>query len=564
MAKGTVDFGSVIQKTDPHTLGVGSSTYGANPLTSDAQREAEQNLDARFIRLPVGFRNGRVTTSAAGTDGSLDIPALVKLYRSWGYRVIAVCGGRTQDRDIQKGDAARIAQALGFDGVDYTPPNEPDNRGNWTVDSRGNAGEWGGEYSVTDTAKMVLDDLRTVKGDAKIWGPVWVDERRGDTQRYIDIMGAERLAGVDFHRYGAGMGAGPDQKSTDEYFRETKSKFGEMIANCRRDLRDRGLDAPYGNVNLDEMNFRWIFEDDQRFFQAINTVWMTSALGHVLSNGGKAMPYATQNGALGVMVEQYNNDRGRTPSSPMPAYWAIAAFTGGKIWPHYKDAFLRAETDDERVEVFAVNNEAGGYNLVIVNKKENESSSLNLALTNVAAGSMTVYQSFKDAPFDQPRKTVEKQAYGGNISLSLPACTITIVVLSPEGAVATPVAAATAVAAVAAVKPQDAWKIDVGAAGSEGLVTGADGANAGTTQAPEGFSETVFDTERWGPQKWSIPVTPGTYDVSLAFSERFKGAQVDGGRVFSVKVRARPSRALMCSRSQAVWARRWCSSALSP
>lgn len=528
MATGSVNFGVVVQQTDPHTLGVGSSTYGANPLSSDAQRDAERNLDARFIRVPVGFRNNRVTTSAAGTDGSLDMPALVNLYRSWGYRVIAVCGGRTNDRDIQPGDATRIAQALGFDNIDYTPPNEPDNMGNWTVENVG-----GGQYSVTRTAMMVHDELRALNPNVKIWGPVWVDERRGETQRYIDIMG-NRLAGVDFHRYGAGMGAGPNQKSTESYFTETRDKFGTMIANCRQDLRARGLDAPYGNVNLDEINFRWIFENDPRFFQAVNTVWMTSALGHVLVNGGRVMPYATQNGALGVMVERWNNDQGRPASSPMPAYWAIAAFTGGRIWSHYKDAFVQAETDDRNVEVFAVNNEAGGYNLVIVNKKENQNSTLTLSLNGIAPGNHTVYQSVKDAPYDQPRRIVEAQPYTNSLNLQLPACTITVVVLDPEGAVEPE----------PLPEPKKEWTIDVGAskpasgwAAAGSLVAGGtDGTNRGTTQDTGDIPEKVFDSERWGPQVWTIPVKQGDYTVSLLFSERFAGAQSVGGRVFNIDV----------------------------
>lgn len=540
MANGHVDFGAVKQRTDPHCLGVGSSTYGANPLSSDAQAQAEQDLDARFIRLPVGYRNGRVTTSAAGTSGDLDMPRLVDLYRSWGYRVIAVCGGRTNDRDIQQGDAQRIVEALGFDMIDYTPPNEPDNRGNWTVESVGHAGEWGGQYSITDTAKMVLDDIRRVKGDAKIWGPVWVDERVGETRRYIDIMGPERLAGVDFHRYGAGMNAGPNQKSTQSYFDETGPRFGGMIANVRKDLADRGIGAVYGNVNLDEMNFRWIFENDQRFFQGINTVWMTSALGHVLVNGGKAMPYATQNGALGVMVEQWNNDQGRPASSPMPAYWAIAAFTGAHIWPHYADAFFEASTDDRGVEVFAVNNEAGGYNLVIVNKKEWDDSRLTLDLANVAGGGMTVHQTRKNNPYDRPVVVREGERYGNRIDLTLPACTVTVVVLDPDGATPEPEPGP---GPGVVVEPRGEWFIDVGASAAAGawvddggLVDGGTvGSNPGSTDSGE-TPEFVFDTERWGPQTWTIPVVPGDYDVALLFSERFPGAQAVGGRLFNVDV----------------------------
>ena len=43
--------------------------------------------------------------------------------------MVAVIGGRTNDVDVQPGDATKIMKALGFDGIEYTAPNEPGNQG---------------------------------------------------------------------------------------------------------------------------------------------------------------------------------------------------------------------------------------------------------------------------------------------------------------------------------------------------------------------------------------------------------------------------------------------------
>ena len=77
-ATASVDLTKVAARTDPFAIGVGSSTYGANPLSSPAQADAERRLDARTVRIPVGYRNGKVTSSAAGSGGTLDVPALVR------------------------------------------------------------------------------------------------------------------------------------------------------------------------------------------------------------------------------------------------------------------------------------------------------------------------------------------------------------------------------------------------------------------------------------------------------------------------------------------------------
>ena len=420
----TVDFGAVVQRTDPSALGFGSSTYGATPLSSTVQNDAERRLDARSVRLPVGFRNGKVTTSAAGTSGSLDVPALVQRYRSWGYRVLVVIGGRTNDTDIAAGDATQIIRALGVrPDIDYSAPNEPNNRGQSIQDQIANA-------------RMIVREGKAIDPAFKIWGPVWTHYDRNTMKTFAAGMGAD-LGGIDYHHYAMGS----TSASTADALRDTV-QYGQGITEVKADLAGLGLNKP---VNIDELNFSWRYQDgtpggNNRFFTAVNTVWMTSALGHILKAGGRGMPYASQNGPLGIMVEGGNlNPDNRPASSPMPAYWGIAAWTGGQVWPHYKDTVYNATSSDPTGEVFAVNNEAGGYNVIAINKSEADSKRLSLALRNLPNGSFTAYQSNPAAPYDQPVRIAEgAYSSAAATALTLPRMSVTVVVVKPGTATTSP------------------------------------------------------------------------------------------------------------------------------
>jgi hypothetical protein len=58
-----------------------------------------------------------------------------------------------------------------------------------------------------------------------------------------------------------------------------------------------------------------------------------------------------------------------------------------------------------------------------------------------------------------------------------------------------------------------------------------------TSMTPN-IPEKIFQSERWanGSMEWSFPVTPGTYQVNLYFSEIFKKTMSVGARVFDVNV----------------------------
>jgi hypothetical protein len=520
LSSATVDLGSVVQRTDPYAIGVVSSTYGATPLSSATQAAIEEKLDARYVRVPVGFRDGRVTTSAAGAGTSLDVAALVRWYRSKGFRVIAVIGGRTNDVDVQAGDATRIVRALGTDGVVYSTPNEPTNQG-WNLDQQLRA------------AQMIVAEGRAVVPGFTLWGPTWSHYSRGTFQEFARRMGSS-LGGIDYHHYAMGersLSTAASLAATPDYGRE--------VREVRGDLRALGLPE---RVSIDELNYSWRFQDgtgssgeNTRFFTAVNTVWMASALGHLLVNGGSGAVYATQNGPLGVTVQAGARDQGRPAGSPMPAFWGIAAWTGAKTFSHFEDdVYAVGGQNTPAVETFAVANEAGGVNLVLVNKSENTAVTHQVTLPG-AAGRFTAHQTDPAKPYEAPGVPARDVSFDGSVSLTLPAMTVTTVVLTlgrfTSSTPALP-AGPTRVADVAAGGPVAGWTAPTG------LVTGGGTiAKAGTVSGlPAGVPAAVFDREHYGDQRWRIKVPAGRYDVELLFAEKWSAITGAGQRTFSVRL----------------------------
>lgn len=338
--------------------------------------------------------------------------------------------------------------------LDYSGPNEPWNDGATTA-------------QVIARGIQIYDDIQAALPGTKVWGPVsaWYD--RGALTAYMDSLGAGRLAGVDYHNYAMGM----SYLTTADAMQQTKS-YTQEINQLRLDAQARGVLA---EINVDELNFSWRVNDgtpvseggfvspasgeliNGRFFTSINTVWMASAIGNILSSGGRAMPYATQNQALGIMVQNdYTGNTAHHPlaggvqrpnSSPMPAYWGIAMWTGGGMpdlstapsaqvrnFPHFGDAFYRVTmSQDPLIDIFAVSNEAGGANVVLINRSMTSSISYRLSLVGASYTRGQAWQTSSGAyPAMYVSPTVVRDASltSNQLDISLPACTVTTIVLS--------------------------------------------------------------------------------------------------------------------------------------
>ena len=416
-----VNFSSVVMTTDPSWLGACSSTYGANPTTSQAQADMERALDARYMRIPVRWNGSAVVSSALGS-GFTNIPGLVNLYRSWGYRCLIVIAGRTDDfNGYVAGDATQIVNMLGTNGIDYSSSNEPDNKGI-------------SEAATLAQSIQIYDDIQAAAPGTKVWGPVYASYQRTKNKNWAQGMGASRFAGIDYHRYEMGL-----TSETTAVALANTPRWGTDVVETKSDLATLGLP---GIVNCDEINFSWRYADgtppdgnNTRFFTAVNTVFLASAFGHALKAGGRIMPYALQNGPLGLITQPNHPDNpdNRPPNTPMPGYWGVGAWTGASRFSHFDDSFygVTMTNNPATLETFAVNNEAGGYNLVLINKSETTARGVQVNVSGVTAGHFDAYQSVPANPYDQPVQIYTNGYYTNYISLNLPAMTVTSVVLRP-------------------------------------------------------------------------------------------------------------------------------------
>jgi len=405
-----VDFQNRVASTSPLALGYNVTTFTRTAIDSPALAAAEKRLDARYVRIPIGMRGGRVTSGASGGPITLDGPSLIRWYQERGTRVLVVLAGATNDVDVRTGDVARLLRMMSSAGVDLhkleiSSPNEPNNQ-KLTL-----------EESIA-LATRCSDEARQVVPGKRLWGPAWTWYNRNALRKFASAMG-DRLDGIDFHHYAMGVTSLP----TAEALAQTPT-WGKEISEVRQDLK--ALSLP-DRVSASELNFSWRFEDgtppdgkNRRFFTAVNTVWCASVVGHILMAGGSAAVYGNQNGALGVFTED-------PAASPMPAFLGLAAWTGAGFFSHFGDAFFEVHNAaPPNIEAFAVSNVAGGRNVVLINKSEMEDAVVDFSVVGLSPRSVAVWQSSPEMPTLPPRRLA-----GGSLrETRLPRMSVTTVVIS--------------------------------------------------------------------------------------------------------------------------------------
>lgn len=444
--------------------GVCSSTYGRRPSTSPEQAAAERALDARFWRLPVRWDDAGFIASSALGNSPFSIEADIAMYASWGHRMVLVIAGRGGDFGTwQAGDAAKIVQRLidlghDLDLFDFSGPNEPGIDGSVADADKTPA-------KVLERNQIVHAEVASVLPGRKLWGPVHFMYNRPELNFHQSGMGSD-LAGTNYHHYA--MGGSGESQTTAWAFDHTATYEAEVL-QLAADAAGYGVETA---VNVDEFNWAvkpnydvqgddgYIFPGDgqvreARLFRAENTIYIASVMGRILRAGGRGMVYATQNKSLGVMVENdYDGDTANLPeadgvqrpnSSPMPAYWGVAVWTGGAVpnlsggpqprsFPHMARRFFTVTTDDPLTEVYAVDNEEGGYNLVVINKRADTPRTVRLNLTGVPAGwEWERHRTRKTNPYDGFVKEGPYALAGDYIDLALDPCTVSVVVLRDTG-----------------------------------------------------------------------------------------------------------------------------------
>ena len=463
----SVDVSNKKATVQPWYVGYGCSLLGGggnDALNSAAMRAAETKLDARFTRFPVAVRgtagtSNYITGGARGGDESINVAALANVYRAMGYRMLVVMDGPVTDTGLRVGDATLIATggltnsqfnslsasakatllaggtngsgitALGTQSITYTPPNE-DAQVSQTLSI---------QYAQ---AFQESQELLALDSTARMAGPCSADINGalsgGAISNYATYMGGGRLSCIDGHAYA--MGETYDSFQSAMAFAVT---YENAMSQAKSQMAPAGLNLPI----LSEFNYSWTDHPSStgtagqpggtrmnEFYQAENTLYIASSIGHVLNQGGAPMAFANLNNALGIWCQPGDPNSGQADFTPMPAHWGIAAFTGAHTFSHYNNAVYATTTGSTDIEVFCLNNEAGGYNIVLINKSTSTDHQFICTLNGLpgTVGGYDAYQTVRTNPFSAPMKITPASGFalsGGKVWFNLPQRTVTTIVV---------------------------------------------------------------------------------------------------------------------------------------
>jgi PKD domain len=413
------------------------STYNAynTDITQDnAQLTALGNLHAGYYRVPLQWNNGNIISSAAGGPANISGDAWISKIKEFGGTPEIIVGGSTDD-NFTPSDAANLVQHFN------KPANGAANPVNvWVI---GNEPDVAGlsieQYCTLFNASA--DAMRAVDPSIQLAGPAWSFFNPTILADFLQCAG-RNVNILDFHGYGMGEGYETNAQAlaqTSSYQADVAQAYGLI----RQYAPNQGI-----QVQVGEYNWSWTTSDgydgwqgDDRFYQAVNTVWGASVAGNIAAAGGRGNVYADLNGALGLTFGQQDAAQhyGQSLNSPMPIYYGLEMFTGGNLFRGFGTSMVSAGTDLGNVEVYAANN----GNIVMINKDPAATQTATIGLTGFSGGSAQVWQTNENAPFSPPAQVATLDVTN-SISYPLPPYSVTTFVLNGDvsGGSAPPASAA--------------------------------------------------------------------------------------------------------------------------
>lgn len=410
------------------------STYGENGtaiITNAAQRTALSNLKAGYYRIPLQWNDGNIQSSAGGhPSGSGD--AWVTNVKAIGGEPQIVIGG-SADNNFTPDDAANMVHHFN------KPTSGQANRvAVWVI---GNEPNNGGMSIQTYCAlfNQSVAKMKAVDPTIKVAGPAWSYFDMGTLNAFLQCAGST-VDIIDFHHYAMGGNSLSDTTALNQ-----TGDWENEVAQVKQAISQYApASASQIEVQVGEYNWAWQTADgysgwqgDDRFYQAINTVWGASVAGHIAKAGGRGHQYADLNGALGLTFEKGDAAAhyGKQLNDPMPIYYGLEMFTGGNLFRGFGSTMVSASTTLSNVEVYASNN---GKNIVMINKSPAVAQTAAATLTGFSGGTADVWQTDQTAPFAAPTRKTTLQNVTGSLSYTLPPYSVTTFVLNEGATTPTP------------------------------------------------------------------------------------------------------------------------------
>lgn len=423
----SVNFDSTVRTLAPYAFSGTISTYGQDggSINSSAkQRSALNALGLGMYRVPLQWNGGAIVSSAGGHPGGSGDTWISNIRASGGEPMIVL--GGSSDNNFSPSDGANMVQHFNSNPATkvtyWVIGNEPGN-GGMSI------------QTYCTLFNSTVDAMKAVDSSIKVAGPAWAFFDANTLSTFLQCAGS-RVDIIDYHHYAMG------QSYLSEAAALSQTANWENEVTQTRQLINAAVPARAAQIGIQvgEYNWSWQTGDgypgwngDDRFFQAVNTVWGASVAGHIMLAGGRGHQYADQNGALSLTFEK-NSDAshyGKTVDDPMPIYYGLEMFTGGNIFRRFGDTAVQASTSLPNTEVFASTNQK---NIVLINKDPSATQAATINLAGVSNGTAAVWQTDKNAPFSPPTQKTTLTIANGITGLSLPPYSVTTLIVTETAA----------------------------------------------------------------------------------------------------------------------------------
>lgn len=418
----TVDFNKPIRQLVPYAFSGTISTYGQKTIvSSDKQRANLGSLGLGLYRIPLQWNGGNIISSAGGGPKNVSGDSWINNIFAFGGHPMVVIGG-SKDNNFTPSDAANLVHHFNSNPntkiTYWVVGNEPSNSGM-------------NMQAYCTLFNSTADAMRAQDPTIKIVGPAWAFFEASALNAFLQCAG-NKVDVIDYHHYGMGTTfqdnatALSQTKNWEDEINQIRAMISQIVPN-RSDKIE---------IQVGEYNWAWRTQDgyqgwngDDRFYQAVNTVWSASIAGHIMIAGGRGHQYSDQNGALGITFEQTADAThfGQTLNDPMPIYHGLRMFSGGKLFRGFGSAAVATSTSLPDVEVFASTNQK---NIVLINKSPIDAKNANVGMGGVLSGAADVWQTNKDLPFADPKKITTATINNGALHIDLPPYSVTTLVIN--------------------------------------------------------------------------------------------------------------------------------------
>jgi hypothetical protein len=422
----TVDFTTPVTQLAANDYGLDITGYGnQHYITNDTtHRENVRRQGFGILRMELTYdAGGQLVCGGSYCDTAITGDAWVTAIRDLGAEpmlILPADGRRTAAEDLA--DAKNIYnhfKATGTPVRKFIYGNEHDNSGN---PKKMTADEYSARYNQVHDALQALDPAVQVGGPALASYEPQLGTPYMDT--FLRVSGS-RVDFIDYHDYGAGY----TRYTPEQLLTTVIEGYSSDIADLKaRVARLTGRDIP---IQIGEWNMDYEDPDGTLMLSHLATVWGSAALGTMLESGVSTLLYGDKNGNAtkntGLGITSTEGEGGIPVSAPTPIYHGLGMFTGEGLFRRFGATVVSSTSSSNLLHAFA---STGGKNIVLVNA-DTTATTTGLNLTGYTSGSAQIWQTTADA--STPHQAGTLPISGGAANLTLPARSVTTLVLADQG-----------------------------------------------------------------------------------------------------------------------------------